>query len=72
MSFINNGFVIYKNCINKDLIKELKKSFLADLKEITKVETDNINSIDKLFLKIIQKQFLILEFDLLLIPCIDF
>lgn len=53
MSFINNGFFIYKNCINKDLIKELKKSFLADLKEITKIKTDNINSIDKLFLKAI-------------------
>lgn len=36
MSFINNGFFIYKNCINKDLIKDLKKSFLADLKEIKK------------------------------------
>ncbi|MBM3931069.1 MAG: hypothetical protein FJ336_07335, partial [Sphingomonadales bacterium] len=53
MSLINKGFFIYKNCISKDLIKELKISFLADLKDITKIKTDNINDIDKLFLKAI-------------------
>ena len=53
MTFITDGFFIYKNCINENLINELKKSFLIDLREITKIKTDDISSIDKLFLKAI-------------------